>query len=235
MSDSDLDKYKRAAAERALDYVESGMVLGLGSGSTAGFMLRELAERLREGQLHDIVGVATSDTTMALARQLRIPLTTLEAHPQLDLALDGADEIDPQINLVKGMGGALLREKVVASAARRFIVLADATKLVQHLGQHVLLPVEVIRFAQPVCERALVALGATIHQRHTVDGSAFVTDEGNYILDCRFADIPEPETLNAAIHAIPGVVEHGLFLSMASLAVVAGPDGVTLLERPTAA
>ncbi|HEU5086905.1 MAG TPA: ribose 5-phosphate isomerase A, partial [Roseiflexaceae bacterium] len=149
------DTFKQAAAERAITYVEQGMRLGLGTGSTATFMLYALAERLRDGRLRDIVGVATSSTTEKLARQLGIPLATLEQQPVLDLALDGADEIDPQLNLIKGLGGALLREKIVASSAKRFIVIGSASKQVPHLGMNVPLPVEVVAFGLPLCIRRL--------------------------------------------------------------------------------
>lgn len=230
---TDLTHYKQQAAEQALAYVKSGMALGLGSGSTARYMLDGLGERLRDGRLHNIVGVPTSEATAVIARRLGIPLTTLEAHPRLDLALDGADEIDPALNLIKGLGGALLHEKIVAASAGRLIIMADETKLVGRLGERAPLPVEVVSFGLPLCSRRLKELGGTPTLRRAADGSAFQTDEGNVILDCRFAEISEPAVLNAAINAIPGVVEHGLFIGMAAIALVAGASGVTTMVRPS--
>ncbi|MDW8212293.1 MAG: ribose-5-phosphate isomerase RpiA [Roseiflexaceae bacterium] len=218
--------YRQRAAERALDYVENGMAIGLGTGSTASFMLRGLAARLAEGRLQRIVGVPTSEQTAALARELGIPLTTLDQHPSLDLALDGADEIDPQLRLIKGLGGAMLREKIVAASAERFIVMASASKRVKRLGERSPLPVEVVAFGMPLCMRRLAALGGEPVLRRDRTGAPFVTDEGHMILDCHFGIIADPEALAAAICAIPGVVAHGLFIGMASLAVIAGPDGI---------
>ncbi len=227
----DLDIYKQQAAEHALQYVQSGMALGLGTGSTAKHMLRGLAARLRDGRLRDIVGVPTSEGIAALARELGIPLVTLAERPRLDLAIDGADEIDPQLNAIKGLGGALLREKIVAASAERFVIVGDETKLVSRLGQHAPVPVEVIPFGLPLCERRLAALGSVPTLRRVDGGDPFFTDEGNVILDCRFDAIDDAPALAAAIDAIPGVVEHGLFLSMAALALVAGPGGVRTITR----
>ena len=226
---ADFELFKRQAAEHALQYVQSGMTLGLGTGSTATHMLHVLAEALRDGRLRDIVGVPTSDAIGALARQLGVPTATLDERPQLDLALDGADEIDPALNLIKGLGGALLREKIVESSADRLIILADETKLVAQLGTRAPLPVEVVAFGLPLATRRLAALGSVPTLRRSADGSAFRTDEGNLILDCRFPGIADAAALNAAINAIPSVVEHGLFVGMAALALVAGPAGVTTI------
>lgn len=220
---------KEQAAERALDLVADGMVLGLGTGSTARYVVLGLGRRLREGQLRTIVGVPTSEATAALARQQGVPLATLDQQPALDLAIDGADEIDPQLNLIKGLGGALLREKVVVSSARRFAVVADRSKLVDCLGQRAPLPVEVVAFALAPVRRRLVDLGAEPVLRHTADGSVVHTDQGHPILDCRFARIDDPVALDRAVRAIPGVVEHGLFLGLASVAFVAGDHGVEVL------
>jgi ribose 5-phosphate isomerase A len=228
---ANFELFKRQAAEHALPYIHSGMTLGLGSGSTATHMLHVLAEALRDGRLRAIVGVPTSDAIGALARQLGVPIATLEERPQLDLALDGADEIDPSLNLIKGLGGALLREKIVAASADRFIVLADETKLVSQLGTRAPLPVEVVEFGLPLATRRLTALGGVPTLRRIADGSAFRTDEGNVILDCRFPGIADSLALNAAINAIPSVVEHGLFVGMAALALVGGPAGVATIVR----
>jgi ribose 5-phosphate isomerase A len=228
---TNLESYKQQAAEHALQYVRSGMALGLGSGTTATHLLYALADRLRDGRLRDIVGVPTSERTAALCRQLGIPLATLEQHPRLDLAIDGADEIDPSLNLIKGLGGALLREKIVAASAEQFIVIADETKLVQQLGARVPLTVEVIAFGLPLATRRLAELGCAPEVRGARGGAPFRTDEGNAILDCRFARIAEASALNAAINAIPRVVEHGLFIGMASIALVGGPRGVATIVR----
>jgi ribose 5-phosphate isomerase A len=229
---ADLELFKRQAAEHALQYIQSGMTLGLGTGSTATHMLHVLAEALRDGRLRDIVGVPTSDAIGALARQLGVPTATLDERPQLDLALDGADEIDPSLNLIKGLGGALLREKIVESSADRLIILADETKLVPQLGTRAPLPVEVVAFGLPLATRRLADLGSVPKLRRTADGSPFRTDEGHVILDCRFNGIADAAALNAALNAIPSVVGHGLFVGMAALALVAGPAGVVTIVRP---
>ncbi len=222
--------YKQQAAEAALNLVSSGMRLGLGTGSTAVFLLHGLAARLNDGRLRDIVGVPTSEATAKLARELGIPLASLDQEPQLDLAIDGADEIDPQLNLIKGLGGALLREKIVAASADRFIVIAGSNKLVSSLGQQAPVPVEVIRFGLALCSRRLTALGLRPVLRQTASAEPYITDEGNVILDCYVDSIPEPATLSAAIHSIPGVVEHGLFVGMTSAVITAGAEGVEMLN-----
>lgn len=223
---TNLEPFKRQAAEHALALVENGMSIGLGSGSTARYVVEGLGARLRDGRLHSVVAVPTSEATATLARAQGVPLSTLDVTPTLELAIDGADEIDQQLTLIKGLGGALLREKIVAAAAKYFVVVADESKLVRHLGERAPLPVEVISFGLRPVEYQLRALGAEPTLRRTADGTAFVTDEGNSILDCRFASIPEPSVLSAALHALPGVVEHGLFVGMAQLALVAGTNGV---------
>ena len=228
---ADFERFKRQAAEHALPYIQSGMTLGLGTGSTATHMLHVLARALRDGRLHAIVGVPTSDAIGVLARQLGVPIATLDERPQLDLAIDGADEVDPSLNLIKGLGGALLREKIVAASANRFLVLADETKLVERLGTRVPLPVEVVEFGLPLAMRRLTELGGVPMLRRSADGSTFRTDEGNVILDCRFPGIADSLALNAALNAIPGVAAHGLFIGMATLALVGGPTGVTTIVR----
>ena len=229
---ADLETYKQQAAERALEYVQNDMALGLGTGSTARYMLSGLAARLRDGRLRDIVGVPTSSRTGALARELGIPIVALEQRPQLDLMLDGADEVDPALNLIKGLGGALLYEKIVASSAQRLIIMADESKLVEQLGTRAPLPVEVIAFGLPLCMRHLAALGCEPVLRRAADGHPYRTDEGNEILDCRFRAILDPLAISAAIKAIPGVVEHGLFIGMASIVLIAGARGVAMMVRP---
>jgi ribose 5-phosphate isomerase A len=223
---------RRAAGEEAVArYVRDGMRLGLGTGSTASAMIEALAARLADGGLRGICGVPTSEATAALCVRLNVPLTTLAETPELDVVIDGADEIDPELDLIKGLGGAHLREKVVASAGRAMIVVADEAKLVARLGERAPLPVEVVEFALPVCERALRGLGWEPTRRLTADGAPFVTDEGNAILDCRRDDWAGPAALAADVKAVPGVVEHGFFLGMAAAAVVGTSAGVRVLER----
>jgi len=222
------DAEKQAAARAAVQLVESGSVVGLGSGSTATFAIQFLAERVHGGL--KIVGIPTSQNTKHLAEQLGIPLTTLEENPNIDVDIDGADEIDPHLNLIKGGGGALLREKVIASASRRFIVVAESVKLVPHLGKFPL-PVEVIPFAEPLIQRRIEVLGAQVLLRKYAYGNPYVTDEGHHILDCSFGEISDPPALNAKLHEIPGVVEHGLFIGLAEMAFVGKDGGVVQVKR----
>ena len=221
------DQEKQAAAREAVQLVESGNVVGLGSGSTATYAIRFLAERVRDGL--KIIGVPTSQRTKQLAEQLGIPLATLDERQQIDIAIDGADEIDPQLNLIKGGGGALLREKVIASASSRFIVVADSAKQVARLGKFPL-PVEVIPFAQALIRSRIAALGAQVSLRGYAYGNPYVTDEGHHILDCTFGAIVDPPALAARLHAIPGVVEHGLFVGMAEMALI-GKNGEVIRLR----
>jgi len=232
---SDLESLKAEAGAAAVDrFVRSGMRLGLGSGSTAARMLDALGERLATGALADVAGVPTSAATAARCGELGIPLLTFEEAGELDLVIDGADEIDPRLDLIKGLGGAHLREKVVAAAAREMVVVADETKIVGRLGERAPLPVEVITFALPVAERLLRGLGWDPELR--VDGGRpFVTDEGNRILHCRREEWADAEALAADVSQVPGVVAHGFFLGFASAAVVATRGGVRLLERPASA
>jgi ribose 5-phosphate isomerase A len=223
---------KRQAAQRALQYVSNGMALGLGTGSTAAHFVRMLGERLQRGGLREVVGVPTSERTAALAREVGVPLTTLAAHPRLDLAVDGADEIDPDLNLVKGLGRALLREKIVAVHAGRFVVVADESKLVSRLGVKGPLPVEIVSFAAEAHLRWLSALGCVAELDLGDDGGPIVTDNGNFLALCRFPDgIADPVALARALAERPGIVEHGLFVGLATEAVVAGPGGVRVMER----
>ena len=219
------DEAKLAVAKRATEFVRDGMVVGLGTGSTATMFIRELATKKLKVRC-----VASSDASHDLARSLGMDVQTLAELPELDVYIDGADEVcvhDGSLDLIKGGGGALLREKIVASAAREFIVVADSTKLVEVLGKFPL-PVEVVKMALPLVEPRLKDLGLNPKLRQKKDGSGvLLTDEGNYILDCAAGRIEEPESLAAELKSIVGVVEHGLFLGMASLALVAGEDGVT--------
>jgi ribose 5-phosphate isomerase A len=219
---------KRRAAEAALAYVEDGMRLGLGSGSTANHFVRLLGRRVAEGL--DVTGVATSQRTAQLAEEVGIRLTNLDATPELDLDVDGADEIGPGLMLIKGGGGALLREKIVAFAATRMIVIADAGKLVEELGAFPL-PIEVVGFGLTATALAVEQAGIDLGLSVAIDvrrhgGEPFVTDSGNRILDASFGRIPDPEALAGRLAEIPGIVGHGLFLGFADLALVASPEGV---------
>jgi ribose 5-phosphate isomerase A len=222
------DQEKQAAAREAVRLVEPGSIVGLGSGSTATYAIRFVAERVRQGL--KITAIPTSLKTKQLAEQLGIPLTTLEEHPQIDIDIDGADEIDPHLNLIKGGGGALLREKIIASASKRFVVVAESAKQVPCLGKFPL-PVEVIPFAQPIVKTRIEALGAKVSLRQYAYGNPYVTDEGHHILDCSFGRIEDPPALARRLREIPGVVEHGLFIGMAELALVGKDGGVTLVRQ----
>jgi ribose 5-phosphate isomerase A len=230
----DSEALKRVAAERAVALVASGMALGLGTGSTAHFVVQGIGRRLQEGSLRDVVGVPTSDRTEEEARSLGIPLTTLNdlAPRRLDMAIDGADEVTPQLDLIKGLGGALLREKVVVASSQRFIVVVDESKLVSRLGTRSPLPVEVLRFGWRTHLAYLEQLGARPELRLARGASEpFVTDEGHYVLDCRFDGIDDPADLDRRIRSRAGVIETGLFVGSATEVVVAGADGVRVVVR----
>jgi ribose 5-phosphate isomerase A len=228
-----VDSYKLDAARRALGFVEPRMKLGLGTGSTASVFVELLGARVREGL--SVLCVPTSEQTRALAAKLGIPLTTLDETPLLDLTIDGADELDSELRLIKGGGGALLREKIVATASDRMIVIADSSKRVDKLGAFPL-PVEVVRFGVTATRNMIEMLAADsgchgeIAQRLASDGTPFVTDGGNYIFDCAFGQIDDPESLDEALKFIPGVVENGLFLGIADAAIIGGPEGVAVIE-----
>lgn len=226
---ADLERMKQRACQRAAQEVQDGMVLGLGTGSTVYYLLQELGRMVREGMR--MTGVPTSVRTAELATQLAIPLTTLDDQPHLDLAIDGADEVDAHLNLVKGAGGALLREKIIAASAARFIVVVDDSKVVTQLGERYPLPVEVVPFGHTPATRALEGLGARVTLRRGTDGQTWVSDNGNYILDCHFGPMPDPVALQQELLAIPAVVDSGLFLNMTEMAIVGQDEGVRLLRR----
>ena len=226
---ADSETLKREAAERAVAFVRSGMVVGLGTGSTAVWAVRRIGALLAAGELERVVGIATSETTAREAERCGVPLGSLDDHPSVDVTIDGADEIDPALNLIKGLGGALLREQIVAAASRRLVIVADESKRVARLATRAPVPVEVIPFARRPVADYLASLGARVVVRQR-DGRPFVTDEGNVILDCHFPGLPDPRQMAQLIRAQPGVVEHGLFLGMATEAVVAGARGVVVLE-----
>ena len=222
------DQEKEAAARASLQFVKDGQVVGLGTGSTAAFFIKLLAERVNAGLR--IRGIPTSDRSRELAASLGIPLTTLDECQEIAVTVDGADEVDPQLRLIKGGGGAMLREKIVASATKQLVIVADASKQVPVLGKFPL-PVEVIQFAQALVAKRIAALGAQVSVRTGADGKPFVTDEHNHILDCRFGQIPDADGLARQLSDMPGVVEHGLFVGMASVVLFARGSEIVELRR----
>jgi ribose 5-phosphate isomerase A len=223
------DELKHAAAAKAVELVENGMVLGLGTGTTAAFVVKELAVRVAKGL--KVVAIPTSENTATMARALGITLSTFAEHRRIDLAIDGADEVHrTSLDLIKGRGGALLREKIVACASERFIVVVDEEKLVDRLGLHAPVPVEVVRFGWQATEGALKRLGALPELRH-IDGEPFVTDGGNYILDCRFVSIDDPAETERQINRPVGVVDNGLFVGRTSQVIVAYDTGVEIMTK----
>jgi ribose 5-phosphate isomerase A len=227
MSTDDRDAEKAAAAEAAVADIRDGMLVGLGSGSTAACAVRAVGRRVAEGLRVECV--ATSRATEALARSVGLTVRPFEDIARLDLTIDGADEIDPALRAIKGGGGALLREKIVASATKKFVIIADSSKQVPMLGKFPV-PVEVIKFAEALVAKKIAAMGAEVKVRADASGRKFITDEGNHILDCHFGQIPDPPALARKLETTPGVVEHGLFIGMASIALIG--KGTQVLEIP---
>ena len=224
--------YKQEAAERAVACITPGMIVGLGHGSTAIFALRKIAALYHAGHLPGLLGIPCSREVQASAVELGIPLTTLERHPVIDLTIDGADEVDAHLDVIKGGGGALLHEKIVAQASRREIIVIDERKLSPALGTRFSIPIEVIPFGYDTQPAFLTAAGARqVTRRHTADGAVFHTDEGNYILDAQFGPLPDPYPLAAQLDARTGIVEHGLFLKLITDVIVAGKNGIRHLRR----
>lgn len=223
-------RLKQEAAYAAVDLVESGMVLGLGEGTTAIWAVRRIGERYAQGQIENIVGIASSVHMETQARALGLPLTTLAEHPVIDLTIDGADEVDPDLNLIKGGGGALLREKIVAQATRREVIVVDNSKPADRLGAKWPVPVEVIPFGWQSQADFLRSLGAKVTLRHKHE-TPFLTDQGHYILDCDFGPIDNPHDLGQQMKMRTGIVEHGLFLGLVSDVLVASPVGIRHLQR----
>jgi ribose 5-phosphate isomerase A len=223
---------KQRAAEAALSFVQRGMVLGLGTGSTADFFLKALATALKEKRLEDVRGVPTSRQSERRAQHLGIPLLTLTQCPRPDVTIDGADEVDPHVDLIKGLGGALLREKIVAQNSGKLVIIADASKSVSRLGSKSMLPVEVAQFGHEIQERFFQSLGATAILRRDADGAVFVTDNSNYIYDCRFPNgIDDPAELERTLKSRAGIVETGLFLGIASVAIIADEQQIEQRQR----
>jgi ribose 5-phosphate isomerase A len=221
------DREKEAAARASLRFVKDGQIVGLGTGSTAAYFIQLLGEQVKNGLR--IQGIPSSDRSRDQAAGLGIPLTTLDEFQTIDVTVDGADEVDPQLRLIKGGGGALLREKIVASVTKQLVIVADETKRVPVLGRFPL-PVEVIKFAQAVVMKKIEALGAKVELRNGADGKPFLTDENNYILDCKFGQIRDADGLARQLSDMPGVVEHGLFIGMASVVLIANGDEVSELR-----
>lgn len=229
-ADVDRDALKRAAAEAAVQIVQDGMIIGLGTGSTAAFVVEALARRHREGL--QFIGIPTSERTAAQAKAANIPLTSFREHREIDLTIDGADEVERgTLNLIKGLGGALLHEKIVAAASRRLAIVVDGLKLVDRLGARSPIPVEVVAFGVEATQAALESIGATARLRQSAAGEPFVTDSGNRILDCSFGPIVDPATLEKRIRQVVGVVESGLFIARADVVFVADTSGVYHLEN----
>jgi len=231
MDASEQDLWKKSAAESAARLVESGMVVGLGTGSTAKFLVSALGRRVADERMR-IIGIPTSERTAEQARELNIPLATLAEYTQIDLTIDGADEVERgSLYLVKGHGGALLREKIVAAASKRMVVVADESKLVDRLGSLLSVPVEVVPFGWQSTERRLKQLGANPALRLGVDNKPYVTDGGHYILDCAFGPMDAPKEVAQHLDQVVGVVEHGLFLGFAEEVYIGGPKGVKILVK----
>ncbi len=222
----DREKLKQIAAHQAVERVESGMILGLGTGSTVKYALENIAERLHNGDLKDIVGIPSSVQTEKLAKALQIPLSDFNHHQTLDLTIDGADEVDEQLNLIKGGGGALLREKVLAENSKINIIIVDESKLSRKLGEKWAVPIEVIPFAVGVIEKILRQMGGTPLLRKNSDGSDYLTDQGNFILDTDFGTMTEPAALARELKNHAGIVEHGLFINLADVVIAATAEGV---------
>ncbi|MFY9947549.1 MAG: ribose-5-phosphate isomerase RpiA [Candidatus Sulfotelmatobacter sp.] len=222
------DLEKEAAARSSLRFVKDGQVVGLGTGSTAAYFIQLLGEKVKNGL--QIRGIPSSNRSREQAASLGIPLTTLDECQQIDVTVDGADEVDPQLRLIKGGGGALLHEKIVASATRQLVIVVDASKRVPVLGKFPL-PVEVVKFAKALVKKRIEALGAQVEMRHNADGKPFLTDENNYILDCHFGQIRGADGLANKLSDMPGIVEHGLFIGMASVVLVANGSEVIELRR----
>jgi ribose 5-phosphate isomerase A len=223
------EELKKLAGEKAVAYIEDGRIIGLGTGSTVGYTLRKLGKLVREGL--KIKGIPTSIHTQRIAKEEKIPLTTLEENPVIDVTIDGADEVDSNLNLIKGGGGALTREKVIAYNSKKVIIVIDDSKIVKALGIDFPLPVEVVKFAWTSTKKTLEKFGCNVDLRKIMEDDPFITDNSNYILDCEFDRIDNPEQLEIDINNIPGVVENGLFIGLVNEVIVGGKQGILTLEK----
>ncbi len=219
---------KKIAGEKAVEHIEAGMVVGLGTGSTAYYAIKKIGDEVKEGL--EVTCIATSKATEVIAKECGIPLSSLAEHPDVDVTIDGADEVDPNLNLIKGMGGALVREKIIASASKKVVIVADPSKIVDVLGTRSPLPVEVIPFGVNFCQKQLQKFGCKVEIRKK-NNEPFVSDNGNYVVDCFFKKILAPKKLQKEINCIPGVVDNGLFLNMADEVIIGTKDGIKKLVR----
>jgi ribose 5-phosphate isomerase A len=222
------EEMKRIAAEKAVELIEDGMIIGLGTGSTVKYALKKIGERVSKGL--DIKGIPTSNHTKKLATEYKIPLTKLNEYEEIDLTIDGADEIDSDLNLIKGGGGALTREKIIAYHSKKVLIIADDSKVVKSLGIDFPLPVEVVKYAWKATKKSLEKFECVCTLRKIFD-DPFITDNGNYIIDCEFNRISEPDQLEQELNMIPGVVENGLFIGLADKAIVGSTQGIMTLEK----
>ena len=223
------EQLKKLAGEEAVKYIEDGMIVGLGTGSTVEHTLRKLGELVKNGL--KIKGIPTSIHTKKIAKEENIPLTNLEENPEIDLTIDGADEVDSNLNLIKGGGGALTREKIIAFNSKKVIIVADDSKVVKALGIDFDLPVEVVKFAWQATKKTLEGFGCEVTRREIMEGEPFITDNGNYILDCSFERIENPDQMEIDLNLIPGVVENGLFINLVDKVIVGGKQGILTLEK----
>jgi ribose 5-phosphate isomerase A len=219
---------KKIAGEKAVEHIEAGMVVGLGTGSTAYYAIKKIGDEVKEGL--EVTCIATSKATEVIAKECGIPLSSLAEHPDIDVTIDGADEVDPNLNLIKGMGGALVREKIIASASKKVVIVTDPSKIVDVLGTRSPLPVEVIPFGVNFCQKQLQKLGCNAEIRKK-NNELFVSDNGNYIVDCFFKKILAPKKLQREINCIPGVVDNGLFLNIADEVIIGTKNGIKKLVR----
>jgi ribose 5-phosphate isomerase A len=222
---------KKQAGEKAVEYIKEGMIVGLGTGSTVEYSIKKLGKLVRDGL--KIKGIPTSIRTQRIAKEEKIPLTTLEENPVIDLTIDGADEVDSDLNLIKGGGGALVREKIIAYNSKKVIIVIDDSKIVKALGIDFPLPVEVVRFGWTSTKKTLEDIGCNVELRRVMENEPFITDNSNYILDCEFERIVEPEQLEININNIPGVVENGLFIGLVDEVIVGGKQGISTLNKET--
>jgi len=227
------EELKKLAGEEAVKYIQDGMILGLGTGSTVEYTLRKLGEKIKDGL--KIQGIPTSIHTKKIAKKVNIPLTTLDDNPEIDITIDGADEVDSNLNLIKGGGGALTREKIIAFNSKKVIIVIDDSKVVKALGIDFPLPVEVIKFGWTATKKSLEGFGCEVKLREVMENEPYITDNGNYILDCEFERIDNPEQLDADLNLIPGVVETGLFIGLVDEVIVGSKQGVMTLDKETIA